>query len=40
MLVYVDDILITGSNSAALHDFIGDLDKNFASKTLGSVNYF
>jgi len=40
MLVYVDDILITGSNSAALRDCIADLDRSFALKTLGSVNYF
>ena len=39
-LVYVDDILITGSNSTALGDFIYDLDTNFALKTLGSVHYF
>lgn len=40
VLVYVDDILVTGSSTAALHGFICDLDKNFALKTLGSMNYF
>jgi len=40
MLVYVDDILITGSNLAALCDCIVDFDRSFALKTLGSINYF
>ena len=39
-MVYVDDILITGSNLVALGEFIRDLDTNFALKTLGSVHYF
>lgn len=40
VLVYVDDILVTGSDSVALQACIHDLDKNFALKTFGSVNYF
>ena len=40
VLVYVDDILVTGSDSTALHACIQDLDTYFALKTLGSVNYF
>ena len=40
ILVYVNDILITGSDSAALQACIHDLDAHFALKTLGSVNYF
>lgn len=39
-MVYVDDILITGSDSTALQLCIRDLDNTFALKTLGSVNYF
>jgi len=38
--VYVDDILITWSNSIALQKCIQDLDDHFAIKTLGYVNYF
>jgi len=40
VLVYVDDILITGSDSTALRLCFKDLDRTFALKTLGSVNYF
>jgi len=40
VLVYVDDILLTGSSSAALQACIHDLDCQFALKTLGAVNYF
>ena len=40
VLVYVDDILITGSDSLALQGCIYDLDTYFVLKTLGSVNYF
>ena len=40
VLVYVDDILVISSDSLALQGCIQDLDKNFALKTLGSVNYF
>jgi len=40
ILVYVGDILVTGSNSIALQAYIQDLDTHFALKTLGSVNYF
>ena len=39
-LVYVDDILITGSHSAAIHTLIHDLYNVFALKNLGSVHYF
>jgi len=39
ILVYVD-ILITGSDFAALQACIHDLDTHFALKTIGSVNYF
>jgi len=40
LLVYVDDILVTGSDSSALKECIHDLDTYFALKTLGSINYF
>ena len=40
ILVYVDDILVTGSDPKVLQSFIRDLDTLFAFKTLGSVNYF
>lgn len=40
ILVYVDDILVTGSDPKVLQSFIWDLDIHFALKTLGSVNYF
>ena len=40
ILVYIDDILITGSDNTALKSCIADLETHFALKTLGSVNYF
>jgi len=40
VLIYVDDILHSGSDSVALSCCIHDLDTHFALKTLGSVNYF
>ena len=39
-IFYVDDILITGNNSTAIHNLICDLHSTFALKTLSSVNYF
>ncbi|MCH79675.1 retrovirus-related Pol polyprotein from transposon TNT 1-94, partial [Trifolium medium] len=40
VLVYVDDILLTGSSSAILHDLIGKLNAQFALKHLGKPDYF
>ena len=40
LLVYVDDILVMGSDPSALQTCIQDLDDHFALKALGSVNYF
>ena len=40
VLVYVDDILVTGSDKSQVHKLIADLGLEFALKSLGSVNYF
>ena len=40
VLVYVDDILITGEDSKQISKLIADLDSQFSLKTLGSVSYF
>ena len=40
ILVYVDDILVTGFDSIALQACIQDLDTHFTLKTLVSINYF
>ncbi|OMO82468.1 Integrase, catalytic core [Corchorus capsularis] len=39
MLVYVDDIVLTGNNSEFLQHFIQDLSTRFALKDLGRLNY-
>ncbi|KAH9681326.1 retrovirus-related pol polyprotein from transposon RE1 [Citrus sinensis] len=39
-LIYVDDILVTGPDSALLEEFIVKLSKVFALKDLGLVAYF
>lgn len=38
ILIYVDDILITGDDSLLIQKVIRDLNGQFALKTLGSVN--
>ena len=40
LLVYVDDILITGEDSNSIQQLMNDLNIQFALKTLGPVNYF
>lgn len=40
VLVYVDDILVTGGDSDLISKLIVDLDMEFSLKTLGEVSYF
>ena len=40
VLVYVDDILITGNNKFLIDSFISRLSSTFALKDLGSLSYF
>ena len=40
VLVYVDDIIITGSNSKSLQQLTTLLDANFSLKDLGPLHYF
>ncbi|KAH9750824.1 retrovirus-related pol polyprotein from transposon RE1 [Citrus sinensis] len=40
VLIYVDDILITGPNTEELEGFITEFNKTFALKDLGVLSYF
>ncbi|XP_062093531.1 uncharacterized mitochondrial protein AtMg00810-like [Humulus lupulus] len=40
VLVYVDDIIVIGSDSRELNHFIAKLNKTFSLKDLGALNYF
>ncbi|KAJ0850106.1 putative RNA-directed DNA polymerase [Helianthus annuus] len=40
VLVYVDDIIVTGNNPAAITDIISKLGTAFAVKDLGTLHYF
>lgn len=40
ILVYVDDIIITGSNEKGIFAVIDKLKTNFSMKDLGPLNYF
>lgn len=40
VLVYVDDILITGSDNAVVSQLVAQLHKEFALKDLGDIDYF
>ncbi|KAK1414359.1 hypothetical protein QVD17_30103 [Tagetes erecta] len=39
-LVYVDDIIVTGNNSAAINKVVSKLSDEFALKDLGELDYF
>jgi len=40
LLVYVDDIIVTGSNDTVLSQFVSSLAKRFSRKDLGDLSYF
>jgi hypothetical protein len=40
LLLYVDDIVITGSDSSGIHEVISELSLVFDMKDLGSLSYF
>ncbi|KAF5457496.1 hypothetical protein F2P56_021595, partial [Juglans regia] len=40
LLLYVDDIVVTGNDDALLRDFIQRLHREFATKDLGPLSYF
>jgi len=40
LLLYVDDILLTGSNPTLFKSLISDLSSRFAMKDLGNIHYF
>ena len=40
LLVYVDDIILTGSPNAPLHDLMQSFQLEFAIKDLGDIHYF
>ncbi|KAK9067609.1 hypothetical protein SSX86_011720 [Deinandra increscens subsp. villosa] len=40
LLVYVDDLILTGSNEKVIATFIATLNREFAIKDLGDLNYF
>ena len=40
MLIYVDDIIITGNNSSSIEELNSNLNKAFALKDLGELNFF
>ena len=40
MLIYVDDIIVTGNSEKAVAALLGDLKQDFAFKDLGDLHYF
>jgi hypothetical protein len=40
VLIYVDDIIITSSNTRAISQLISDIHSSFALKDLGSLHFF
>ena len=40
LLVYMDDIIVTGNNSSQIQQLISHLDLCFALKDLGYLSYF
>lgn len=40
LLVYIDDIIVTGSDSAFIDAFIKKISASFSLKDLGSLSYF
>lgn len=40
ILVYVNDIIVTGNNNQAIDQFVHKLDDQFSLKDLGRLNYF
>lgn len=40
ILIYVDDIIVTGSNSVLISEFINSLSAYFPVKDLGLLHYF
>ena len=40
LLVYVDDIILTGSNAALIQQVIHSLEHEFSIRDLGALHYF
>lgn len=40
MLIYVDDIIVTGNNNERIEEVIRSLNKTFALRDLGDLNFF
>ena len=38
--MYVDDIIVTGSNVARINEFVTTLAQRFSIKDLGNLSYF